>query len=420
MYEGAALAPYDLDVYARDAERLVQPPTFVGAMAVGETVAARDQRAEALGLNEPSSLSIDEKLLLEIARSPDKRITFAQFMDISLYDSQDGYYASGKAKIGNGHFVTAPTAHRAFGGVIANAANDMWLHMGSETFDIVEQGAGTGALARDALAKIRQHYPELYKRTRYTIVERSHGLIERQRQTVGDLPVQWIHGSAIDLPVRDIEGLMLSNELPDAFGVHNLTRDQGKLEEYYIGVNGNAKFVEVRGEVSPEVNDPLYTDLVREGRRVAVSPALVKWQESLGNALKRGFVLTADYFASDHPEAHLPRTYGGPYGSHSLEHAFTSPGDVDITTSVNRELLYAAGERAGLQVVSDESQDAFLVRHGLDEEAERINAMEMAMTELKGPRAAFIKKWVLRRGEGVLRGMSARTGFSVIVQSKGL
>jgi SAM-dependent MidA family methyltransferase len=371
---------------------------------------------------EPSGLSVDEKLLLEITYSPDKRITYAQFMEMSLYDKEDGYYASGKARIGSGDFVTAPTIHPAFGVCMANNLHDLWTEMDQpDTFDIVEQGAGTGTLARDVLAKLEQSYPWLYDRMRYTIIERSGGLIPKQRETVGARSVHWIHGSAVDTPIRDIEGVFLSNELPDAFAVHNLTRINGEVKEIYVTVNGKAEFVEINGEVSPEVNDSLYTDQVAEGQRVAVSPVLVQWQQSIGKALKRGFVVTVDYFAMDpaeNPSAYLPRTYGAPSSwNHMAENAFKYPGQVDITTSVNRPLMLAAGARSGLKLVSDEVQKDFLLRNGLDEEIARINNMHAygIDREYASQSKSHI---ILRRGAIALNSMGR--DFAVITQSKNL
>ncbi|KAJ3798910.1 DUF185-domain-containing protein [Lentinula aff. detonsa] len=51
-----------------------------------------------------------------------------------------------------------------------------------EDFVIYEIGAGNGTLAMNILDFLRRHYPSVYDRTRYTIIEISENLVQKQRQ----------------------------------------------------------------------------------------------------------------------------------------------------------------------------------------------------------------------------------------------
>jgi SAM-dependent MidA family methyltransferase len=51
-----------------------------------------------------------------------------------------------------------------------------------EDLVIYELGAGNGTLALNILDFLKQHYPEVYERTRYHIIEISSRLAERQRK----------------------------------------------------------------------------------------------------------------------------------------------------------------------------------------------------------------------------------------------
>lgn len=51
-----------------------------------------------------------------------------------------------------------------------------------EDFNLYEIGAGNGTLAADILSFIQERYPEVYERTRYTIVEISESLAKQQRK----------------------------------------------------------------------------------------------------------------------------------------------------------------------------------------------------------------------------------------------
>jgi hypothetical protein len=47
-----------------------------------------------------SNLELCDRMVQRIATSRDRRITFAEYMEWVLYDSQQGYYATNHANIG--------------------------------------------------------------------------------------------------------------------------------------------------------------------------------------------------------------------------------------------------------------------------------------------------------------------------------
>ena len=66
-----------------------------------------------------------------IAKSPQKRITFADYMDLVLYHPQYGYYSSGTVQIGSqGDFITSPSLGTDFGELLAEQFVDMWEILG--------------------------------------------------------------------------------------------------------------------------------------------------------------------------------------------------------------------------------------------------------------------------------------------------
>src|ERR1044072_8359899 len=151
-------------------------------------------------------------------------------MWLSLY-SPGGYYASGLAQIGNGKdFLTSPHYSPVFGGAFARGLYQMWESMGKpDEFVLAEMGAGEGEWARQILTKMQRDLPDLYKAVRYHIVEISPALIQRPRRTIGSQHrVRFVRESAIDCGLAGIEGVIYSNELPDAFPVHRLQKMNGK------------------------------------------------------------------------------------------------------------------------------------------------------------------------------------------------
>ena len=115
-------------------------------------------------------------------------ISFAEFMDISLYHPELGYYARAARKTGRaGDFFTSVDVGPIFGQLLAKQFAEMWQVMekgdgsrfrqsASKTtpvpfFDLVEAGAGNGRLARDILDAAQQHHPEFYSAIRLSLAE---------------------------------------------------------------------------------------------------------------------------------------------------------------------------------------------------------------------------------------------------------
>jgi SAM-dependent MidA family methyltransferase len=183
-------------------------------------------------------------------------LTFEQYMDFTLHDARSGYYAD-RVRIGKaGHFDTHPEEHSPhYGRWVANWAFKAWCDLveqgelsEADVFPVVEFGAGNGRLARDFLNAVaqgaalrapseRQRFSEFAARVQYRIYEMSASLRERQRALLGGDAVV-VEGDARcpaaalerDFPAG-LRGLVLSNELPDAFGVHKVVLSrEGRAE----------------------------------------------------------------------------------------------------------------------------------------------------------------------------------------------
>ncbi|HEV2674775.1 MAG TPA: SAM-dependent methyltransferase [Aliidongia sp.] len=310
------------------------------------------------------------------------KITFADFMEHSLYgiDGEGGYYNSGLVTIGNSDdFFTAASLSKHFGGTIARSLVDMHAELGRPSrFDVVEMGAGNGDMAKAIIDKLQADHPDVYQALRYTIVERSEALITRQQGRLGDRPVQWIHGSASALPMRNVRGVFISNELVDVFPVHRAITRNGDLKELYVAVDADGRFIASEGEPSPaldavraDLNELVPLSTMPEGTELTVNARSIEWMKRLGAALHEGFVLTFDY---GKPGVVLEAPYTFLENMKPIDLALRYPGAIDITAQVDFALLVQAGEKAGLKPFSlrggkiFDSQNQFLLRHGIRDE----------------------------------------------------
>ncbi len=178
----------------------------------------------------------------KIAAAPNQRITFAEYMDLALYQPQHGYYATGTVNIGS-DFFTSPHLDRDFGELLAEQFAQMWDILERPTpFTLVEMGAGQGLLAADVLHYLHRQHPDCFESLEYIIVEKAAGLIVQQQQQLQrlrlgtkPLPLRWC--SLEEIPENSVTGCCFSNELVDAFPVHQVLLDAGQLKEIYVTIS---------------------------------------------------------------------------------------------------------------------------------------------------------------------------------------
>ena len=109
--------------------------------------------------------SIDEKIRDRI-RS-EGIITFAEFMEMALYDSDDGYYSNVSNLNVIRDYYTSPSVHPVFGALLSVLFQQMWEALERpERFIVVEIGAGSGLLAEDTAKYISVLNPDFQKKNR--------------------------------------------------------------------------------------------------------------------------------------------------------------------------------------------------------------------------------------------------------------
>ena len=412
----------------------------------------------------------------KIAAAPNQRITFSEYMDLALYHPEYGYYATGAVNIGSeGDFFTSPHLGRDFGELLAEQFAQMWEILGRPApFTLVEMGAGQGLLAADILHYLYRTYPDCFEVVEYIIVEKAAGLIAQQQQQLQrlrlgtkSLPLQWTTLEAI--PENSIIGCCFSNELVDAFPVHQVVMEGGQLREIYVttteqdvrnqqlverfrqnvptspesGVNDEQSQI-VKAGAEQEINvvevtdacstsqlseyfDFIGIDLMSgtytEGYRTEVNLVALDWLKTVANRLKRGFLLTIDYgYSAD--RYYLPARDRGTlqcyYRHQHHDNPYVNIGQQDITAHVNFTALERQGEVCGLRQVGFTQQSLFLMALGLGDRIARLSSPDSDRNQAIAKGQDIVA--VMRRRQVLheLMNPMGLGGFGVLVQSKGL
>jgi SAM-dependent MidA family methyltransferase len=292
-------------------------------------------------------------------------ISFEAYMRFVLYAPGLGYYVAGARKFGAaGDFITAPELTPLFAQSLAVQVRAVLEAAGG---DIVELGAGSGALAADLLAALREadRWP-----ARYRILEVSPELRQRQRDTIarrvpGALDrVEWID----DLP-PSITGLVMMNEVLDALPVHLVARRSGGWHERGVVVRDGAFGFDDRPLAPGPLAGRAAERFPDEGDYASeINVAAEALIEALAARIDRGALLAIDY-GFPRGEYYHPQRAGGTLMGHYRHRAhgdpFLWPGLSDLTAHVDFTAIAEAGVRGGLELAGFTTQAAFLLALGV-------------------------------------------------------
>jgi SAM-dependent MidA family methyltransferase len=182
--------------------------------------------------------------------------SFLEYQDLVMFHPKVGYYASGRVDFVQDYRTFPDALFPYFGHMIAEHIFKIWQGMHKagtlddrERFTIAEFGAGDGALAESILDYIGRRAAEdaagdwsrFSRQMVYACYDRSPALSTAQRKRNARFGARFEarEGDATDpaatIPAGSLKGVVLSNELPDAFSVHKVIFSlDGSLEIGFV------------------------------------------------------------------------------------------------------------------------------------------------------------------------------------------
>ena len=299
------------------------------------------------------------------------QLPFDRFMELALYAPGLGYYVAGAHKLGAaGDFVTAPEISSLFGRCVAVQCGELLAALGGG--DVLEFGAGSGALAADLLDALDGGAAPLGT---YWIVEVSPELRDRQRRTLAERApdllarVRWL-----DRLPEGFRGVMIGNEVLDAMPVHRFAIADGQVLEGFVQTADDGL-----AEAWLKPRSPGLVEAVRaverlvgplpDGYRSELNLRLGPWLEAVGAALATGGVLLVDYGYA-RADYYRPERLAGTLLCHYRHRVHADPlrwpGLQDVTASVDFSAVAEAAGQAGLELAGYTTQASFLLATGLD------------------------------------------------------
>ena len=293
-------------------------------------------------------------------------IAFSRYMELVLYAPALGYYVAGARKFGQaGDFVTGPELTPLYGAAIARQLAPILATTSAR--DIVEFGAGSGALAASLLDALALHGASP---SRYLILEVSPQLRAMQKSTIAKggaallERVEWI-----DRLPDAIDGVVVMNEVLDAIAPRLVARREGAWFERGVTlVDGAVAWDErplddARLEAVARARFPADGDYTSE-----LNPAAEALVTTIGRRIASGALVIVDYGFPRHEYYHPQRSTGtlvGHYRHRVHADPFLWPGLSDLTSHVDFTAIAEAAERAGLHVAGFATQASFLLGCGI-------------------------------------------------------
>ena len=334
-------------------------------------------------------------------------ITFREFMELALYWPDGGYYTTRAA---SADYYTAPAAHPAFGALLCLQLYQAWTLLGKpHPFWIIEPGAGNGLLGRDIAAFSSQLADEFSRTLRYVCVERCPCRHKKMPTGGGQ---EWL--GALDLPFRQVVGVILSNELLDAFPVHRVRMEQGALREVYVTVAEGRLVEELGAPSTPALEERLQQVGVslEEGWEAEINLSIDDWAAEVAACLDRGLAITVDYgrSAAELYSAERRRGTLTTFRNHvQTDSPLRDVGYQDITAQVDFTALDLAGRDAGLECWGRTSQRLFLLNMGMQR---WLSSLRVDLGEVEANANRMGMQQLIRLG-----GMG---DFQVMFQAKGV
>lgn len=265
-------------------------------------------------------------------------ISFAEFMEVALYEPDHGYYQRAKKRVGRGpgtDFTTSSALGRSFVHLLGTAISDL-LPEAPEKYHLVEIGAEEGGLPWE------------------------------------EGSVCW--GGITRLGVNDpieLEGqlIVFSNELFDAQPFHRLVFRQGEWWEAKVGLGSEAmSFGEVwqrpAGAWWEEWSPTLPAQSI-EGYRLDLPTGASQLLRSILKSSWNGLFLMIDYGKTKDILYHeTPAGTMRAYRRHQQEkNLLADPGEIDLTGHVCWDVLQEILVEHQFAVNAPLRQESFFVRH---------------------------------------------------------
>ncbi|KGF89791.1 hypothetical protein EU92_1582 [Prochlorococcus marinus str. MIT 9107] len=343
-------------------------------------------------------------------------ISFYDYMNFVLNDPINGYYGSGKAKLGfRGDFVTSPSLSDDFAFLVGKQIED-WLiqlksgFLSNKKLTVIEFGAGDGSFMSGLIKYLLGSSKNFLKGVSFVIIEPNKGMLEKQKNKLEEflnLGIEILWKGLEELEENNINGIVVANEVLDALPVERITFSKGKLFRQAVSLDKKScKLFFDEMPIPSELEKSI--ELAKNELGITIPPEDViegwttewhvdnsEWLKAIYGKINNGILLIIDY-AKDAKKYYTSKNCDGTIVSYKNQKMNTnvldSPGNCDLTSHLCIETLINDAETLGFNTAGITKQGEALLALGL---AERLYGIQQEFK--KDLSNAFLRREALLR-----------------------
>ena len=262
-------------------------------------------------------------------------IPLEEFINLSLYDKDHGYYMKKNPFGKEGDFITAPNITRLFSELIAIWTITFWKSIGSpKKFNLLQLGAGNGEMMK-VINETLKKFPKCYNGCNFLIHEKSNYLIKQQKKNLNSKKISWLK----DLKkINSNPTIFLANEFFDAIPIKQFFKRKECWIERFVDlkISNKAEFKEKKINIK-KIEVVIKFKISKNQNIIEYSPDTFKYLSFICNLIQKnnGGILIIDYGYSD---AKMYETLQA-VNNHKYSNILDNIGDSDISYKINFNLF---------------------------------------------------------------------------------
>ncbi len=322
----------------------------------------------------------------------DGPLSISKYMEICLWDPDEGYYSKNQIIGKKGDFVTSPELSQTFGELIGIwSLNYHLTKFKGKSLSLLELGPGKGTLVNDALRAINKTTKNKINTETY-LLEKSSVLKSTQKKKLLGCNINWI-SDVTEIPRKPL--VIIANEFFDSLPINQYLKVTSGWQERKIAIKDNNFYLTLDKRILRFKNN--YFDTTPVGGLIEYSFESVKIFSIICEHIKKfgSIALIIDY----------GETFG--FGdtlqairNHTPEFILDNPGKSDLSSHVNFSILVKVALERNLFVSPVLEQYKFLRNLGIEDRLKqliKLNPEKKIYSEING-----IKKLIDPENMGTL------------------
>ena len=296
-------------------------------------------------------------------------IPLDEFINLSLYNKDHGYYMKKNPFGKKGDFTTAPNISRLFSEMIAIWIISFWQNLGSpKNFNLIELGAGNGEMMK-ILIESFQNFPNFFNSCNIFIHEKSKELIKIQKKKLKKNNISWLYNFD-DLKNRP--SIIVANEFFDSLAIKQFIRLENEWFERFVGIKDrkNPFFFDKKIDMK-KFEKKINYKISNNQNFIEYSNIGINYLKKISKIIKKnqGGILIIDYGYFDDKMKNTLQAIS----NHNYSNILRNIGNSDITHNINFNLFKKIIKKIGGLSESTTNQKKFLIKMGIKQRAEIIS-----------------------------------------------